>query len=142
MADATPDPSRDGFRLTLTGAGGRIVLARAVPAGLQAGGTGWVVRRPAGAWVYKDPAGTAAGGITRLAAWVTGPAPGVLRFSLRGTSAGFRVTEDQAPVQVVVDVGRPPSGDPTPCGARAFAAPGHPHPACTFRAGGDVLICR
>ncbi len=129
------DPSSDGFSFEVVDRNGISVFARSIPAG-----SNWIVRTGAVVvFLYRDPTGTLAPGITRASLSTSDGQK--FRFSVTGRNSDFRVRPDQLPLRVIVVLGGRAAGQAGKCGSVQFDSP-ETRASCSMSLLGSTLLCR
>lgn len=129
------DPSSEGLLFELVDRNGTSIFSRQIPPG-----SNWLVR--AGAvysFLYRDPSGTLAPGITRAS--VTTSDGKKFRFSITGRDSDFRVASEQLPLRLIVVLGDRSAGQAGRCGSVSFNS-AETRASCSMSLLGGTLLCR
>jgi hypothetical protein len=129
------DPSSEGLLFEVVDRNGTSIFSRQIPPG-----SNWLVR--AGAmyrFLYRDPSGTLAPGITRASVMTSDGRK--FRFSISGRDSDFHVAPEQLPVRVIVVLGDRSAGQAGKCGSVAFNSP-ETRASCSMSSLGGTLLCR
>lgn len=138
------DPGRDGARIRLLDALGRVVVDANLPAGpyVPALRRGWKTGNSGTRFLYRDRGAAPLAGLVKVGFTLESASPGVVRFKIEGKRADYRVRADGLPLRLALILD-PPVATNGRCGEESFgdAPSGNPE-RCLFLPSGSGVLCQ